>query len=34
MNASGSWDRVTTSSTGEQLVDLHQQVINWYGARG
>ncbi|CAB4670341.1 MAG: RNA degradosome polyphosphate kinase [Actinobacteria bacterium] len=34
MNASGSWDRITTSSTGEQLVDLHQQVINWYGARG
>jgi polyphosphate kinase len=34
MSASGSWDRVTTSSTGEQLVDLHQQVINWYGARG
>ena len=34
MNASGSWDRVTTSSTGEQLVDLHQQIINWYGARG
>lgn len=34
MNVSGSWDRVTTSSTGEQLVDLHQQVINWYGARG
>lgn len=34
MNASGSWDRITTSSTGEPLVDLHQQVINWYGARG
>jgi len=34
MNVSGSWDRITTSSTGEQLVDLHQQVISWYGARG
>lgn len=34
MNVSGSWDRVTTSPAGEKLVDLHQQVINWYGARG
>ena len=34
MNVSGNWDRVTTSSSGEQLVDLHQQVITWYRARG
>ena len=34
MNLSGNWDRVTTSSSGEQLIDLHQQVITWYRARG
>ena len=34
MNLSGGWDRITTSSTGEKLDDLHQQVINWYRARG
>ncbi len=34
MNVAGNWDRVTTSATGEKLEDLHQQVINWYRARG
>jgi len=34
MNISGSWDRITKSSSGEELADLHQQVINWYRARG
>ena len=34
MNSQGNWDRVTTSATGEKLEDLHQQVINWYRARG
>jgi polyphosphate kinase len=34
MNQSGTWDRVTKGSNGEDLTDLHQQVINWYRARG
>ena len=34
MNTSGTWDRVTKGANGEDLSDLHQQVINWYRARG
>jgi len=34
MNSSGTWDRITRGSNGEDLVDLHQQVISWYRARG
>jgi len=34
MNSSGTWDRITKGSNGEDLVDLHQQVISWYRARG
>ena len=34
MNAAGTWDRVTKDSNGTDLSDLHQQVINWYRARG
>ena len=34
MNTSGTWDRITKGSNGEDLSDLHQQVINWYRARG
>jgi len=34
MNASGTWDRITKDSSGTDLSDLHQQVINWYRARG
>ena len=34
MNAVGTWDRVTKDSNGTDLSDLHQQVINWYRARG
>jgi polyphosphate kinase len=34
MNASGTWDRITKDSSGADLSDLHQQVINWYRARG
>jgi polyphosphate kinase len=34
MNISGNWDRITQSSSGVALDDLHQQVINWYRARG
>jgi polyphosphate kinase len=34
MNKAGSWDRITESASGAKLDDLHQQVINWYRARG
>jgi polyphosphate kinase len=34
MNKAGTWDRVTKGSNGEDLIDLHQQVISWYRARG
>ena len=34
MNTAGTWDRVTKGANGEDLSDLHQQVINWYRARG
>jgi polyphosphate kinase len=34
MNKVGSWDRITESASGAKLDDLHQQVINWYRARG
>jgi polyphosphate kinase len=34
MNSAGTWDRVTKDSNGTDLSDLHQQVINWYRARG
>ena len=34
MNTSGTWDRITKDSNGTDLSDLHQQVINWYRARG
>jgi polyphosphate kinase len=34
MNSSGTWDRITKGTNGEDLVDLHQQVISWYRARG
>ena len=34
MNKAGDWDRITQSSSGVALDDLHQQVINWYRARG
>ena len=34
MNKAGDWDRITQSASGVELDDLHQQVINWYRARG
>ena len=34
MNKAGDWDRITQSASGAELDDLHQQVINWYRARG
>ncbi|MDA0260084.1 MAG: RNA degradosome polyphosphate kinase [Actinobacteria bacterium] len=34
MNIAGTWDRITKDSNGTDLTDLHQQVINWYRARG
>jgi len=34
MNIDGTWDRITKDSNGTDLTDLHQQVINWYRARG
>ena len=34
MNKVGDWDRITQSASGVELDDLHQQVINWYRARG
>jgi polyphosphate kinase len=34
MNKAGDWDRITKSASGVELDDLHQQVINWYRARG
>jgi polyphosphate kinase len=34
MNKLGDWDRITQSASGAALDDLHQQVINWYRARG
>jgi polyphosphate kinase len=34
MNSAGTWDRKTKGSNGEDLTDLHQQVISWYRARG
>ena len=34
MNKAGNWDRITESASGAKLDDLHQQVINWYRARG
>ena len=34
MASNGDWKRITKGSNGEQLVDLHDQVIKWYRARG
>jgi len=34
MNKEGNWDRNTKNAAGVELDDLHQQVINWYRARG
>ena len=34
MNPAGTWDRITKGANGEDLTDLHQQVISWYRARG
>ena len=34
MASNGDWKHISTSSSGEPLTELHDQVIKWYRARG
>jgi len=34
MESNGDWKHISKSSSGEPLIELHDQVIKWYRARG